>query len=64
MTEPRADYLDENPFTKEQIADIRKLISVIRELGGFGCIRIVIEKNAVRFIRLDSASVKYDGGER
>jgi len=51
-----------DPFTADQLKDINKLLTIIREIGGFGCIKIIVEKNEVRFIRLDSASVKYDGG--
>ena len=58
MTESQSAYLA--PLTREQLADIDKLMSIIRELGGFGCIRIVIEGNQVRFIRLDNASLKYE----
>lgn len=58
MSESQAAYL--SPLTREQLADIDKLMSIIRDLGGFGCIRIVIEGNQVRFIRLDNASLKYE----
>jgi hypothetical protein len=57
MTES-ATYLA--PLTREQLADIDKLMGILRDLGGFGCIRIVIEDNTVRFIRLDNASLKYE----
>ena len=56
--------MTDTPFTADQLKDINKLLTIIREIGGFGCIKIIVEKNEVRFIRLDSASVKYDGGER
>lgn len=58
MTENQAPYLI--PLTREQLADIERLMAIIHTLGGFGCIRLVIQDDQVRFIRLENASMKYD----
>jgi len=65
MTESRADYLDENPFTTEQIADIRDYLDIIRANGGYGKIIIEVYDSDISFIKLGEVSRKYqDKGGR
>lgn len=61
MSESQAAYdTDLKPFTREQIADINKYLSVIRDISGFGVINLIVENNNIRFVRLENLSRKYD----
>ena len=65
MTEPRAAYLSENPFTCEQLADICDYLEIIRAKSGFGKIAIEVYDGEIAFIKLGEVSRKYlDKGGR
>lgn len=54
------DYL-----TPQQMNDLYHLIDTIREVGGgYGEIRIVIERGTVNYLIIGEASIKYKNGER
>lgn len=58
MTETQPSYLHKRTLTIDQEHIVDEYLTIIRRMGGYGVIGIVVEDGQIRFIRLESVSHK------